>query len=131
MASISNVTIEEFTERENDDFQRNFVGAFMSDRTDPFLNFLKMMKRKEVHYPFTMLNTDRSNLPGNHWWSILDIYPKKQLFLLNSYGFLGFKNFIEKDDGGIINKILYNIKKFNENDNIVTLAVVMFSRKKL
>ena len=44
MAGISNVAIEEFIEEENDDFQRNFVG-------------------------FTILNTDRSNLSGTHWWS--------------------------------------------------------------
>ena len=48
MAGISNVTIEEFIEAENDDFQRNFVGVFLSDRTTPFLNFLKMMKKKAV-----------------------------------------------------------------------------------
>ena len=62
-----------------------------------------------------ILNTDRSNLPGTHWWSILNIYPKKQLF-----------SFIEQDDGDIINKILYNTKKFNKKDNIVTLVMVTF-----
>ena len=69
MAGISNVAIEEFIEEENDDFQRNFVGFFLSDRRTPFLNFLKMMKRKGGHYPFTILNTDRSNLSTTHWWS--------------------------------------------------------------
>ena len=28
MAGISNVTIEEFIEKDNDEFQRNFVGVF-------------------------------------------------------------------------------------------------------
>ena len=46
MAGISNVTIEEFIEEENDNFRRNFVGVFSSDRMAPFLNFLKMIKRK-------------------------------------------------------------------------------------
>ena len=36
--------------------------------------------------------------------NILNIYPKKQLFLFDSYGFLGFTVFIEQDDGDIINK---------------------------
>ena len=35
MAGISNVTIEEFIEEENDDFQRNFVGVFSCDTTTP------------------------------------------------------------------------------------------------
>ena len=104
MAGISNVTTEELIEDENDDFQGNFVGVFPSDRVTPFLNFLKMMKIKSSHYPFTILSKGRSNLPGTHWWSILNIYPKKQLFLFDSYGFLGFTVFIEQDDGDIINK---------------------------
>ena len=108
MAGISNVTIEDFIEEENDDFQRNFLGVFLSDRTTPFLNYLKMMKRKGSHYLFTTLNTDRSNLPGTHWWSILNIYPKKQLFFFESYAFLGFKAFIDQDDGDIMNKILFD-----------------------
>ena len=89
------------------------------------------MKRKDGNYPFMTLNTDRSNLPGTHWWDILNIYPKKQLFLFDSYDFSGFKAFIEQDDGDIINKILYDTKKFNKKDNIVTLITVTFSRKKL
>ena len=48
MAGISNVTIEEFIEEGNDDFQRNFFAVFSSVRTTPFLNFLKMMKKKPV-----------------------------------------------------------------------------------
>ena len=44
MAGISNVTIEEFIEKENDDFKRNFVSVFSSDRTTTFLNFIKMIK---------------------------------------------------------------------------------------
>ena len=108
MAGISNVTIEDFIEEENDDFQRNFLGVFLSDRMTPFLNYLKMMKRKGSHYLFTTLNTDRSNLPGTHWWSILNIYPKKQLFFFESYVFLGFKAFIDQDDGDIMNKILFD-----------------------
>ena len=60
MAGISNVTIEDFIEEENDDFQRNFLGVFLSDRTTPFLNYVKMMKRKGSHYLFTTLNTDKA-----------------------------------------------------------------------
>ena len=57
MAGISNVTIENFIEEENDDFQRNFVDVYSSNRTTPFLNFLKMIKRKGGRYPLVILNT--------------------------------------------------------------------------
>ena len=36
---------------------------------------------------------------------------------------------MEQDDGSVINKILYDTKKFNKKDNIVTLVTVTFSRK--
>ena len=49
------------------------------------------------------------------------------MFLFDSYGFLGFKAFIEQDDGIIINRILYDTKKLNEKDNIVTLVTVSIS----
>ena len=67
MAGIFNVTIEEFIEEENNDFQRNLVGVFLPDRRTSFLNFLKMMKRNGGHYPYMKLNIDRSNLLGTHW----------------------------------------------------------------
>ena len=76
-----------------------------------------------------MLNTDRSNFPGTHWWSILNILPKKQLFLFDSYGFIGFKVLIEQDDSNIINIILRNAKEFNKDGSIVTLITVTFSRE--
>ena len=55
--------------------------------------------------------------------------PKKQLFLFDSYGFLGFKAFVQQGHGDIINKILYDTKKFCKKDNIVTLVKVTFQEK--
>ena len=57
MAGKTNVTIKYFIEEENDDFQINFVGVFVSDRMIHVLNFLKIIKRKGDHYLFTILNT--------------------------------------------------------------------------
>ena len=66
MAGISNVTTDEFFEEEDDDFKQNFVGVFSSDKTTPFLNFLKMMKK--------------SNLPGTHGLGYINIYLKKHSY---------------------------------------------------
>ena len=57
------------------------------------------------------MNTSRKNHSGVHWWSILNIDPKKELFLFDSEGFEGFKVFILSDDKNIIDKILYNVKQ--------------------
>ena len=51
------------------------------------------------------------------------------MFLFDSYGFLDFKDFIEQDNGDIINKILYDTKKFDKKDSIVNLVTVTFSSK--
>lgn len=58
------------------------------------IKFLGLVKKKSSIYPFTFLNTDRSNLPETHWWSILIIYLSKQLFLFDSDGLTALKAFI-------------------------------------
>ena len=93
-------------------FREIVFSVFSSDRTTLFLNFLKMMKRKGSHFPFTIFITDRS-LPGTHWWSIPNIYFKNLLLLFDSYGFIGFKAFIEQDDSDIINRIFYETESRN------------------
>ena len=128
MAGISNVTIEEFIE-EDVGFPKNFVGVFSSNRMTPFLNFLKNDKKKKR--PLTFYD-------AKYRWKQLSRYSlvehtkhisKKAIVCIDSYDFLCFKSFIEQDDGSVINKILYDTKKFNKKDNIVTLVTVTFSRK--
>ena len=74
-----------------------------------------------------ILNTDRSNLPGTYWWSILNISPTKELLQFNSSGFTGLKTFIIQNDREIINKVLCVLKKFNNKDNILILISLKFS----
>ena len=46
----------------------------------------------------------------------LDIYPKKELLLLNNFDFSGFKKFIIDNDLSVIGKLLFNLQKFNKKD---------------
>ena len=73
------------------------------------------------------MNTDRSNKSGTHWWSFLDLHPKKIFFLFDSFGFECFKQFIMQDNRKILNKILPGIEKFKKNDNKFTLITLKFS----
>ena len=57
------------------------------------------------------MNTDRSNKKGTHWWSFLNLHPRKEISLFDSFGFEGFKEFIINDDRKALNKILFGIKK--------------------
>ena len=91
-----------------------------------------MIKEKRAKYLFAVFNTDRKNKPGTHWWSFLDIYPKKDLLLFDSFGFTGFKQFIVDNDESIIDKMLFNFKKINKKDiktNLVSLTFFIESFK--
>ena len=52
------------------------------------------MNEKSTQYLFIIMNTDRSDKKGTHWWSFLELHPKKEIFLLDSFGFNGFKKFL-------------------------------------
>ena len=89
MTCVTNVSTEKFIEEENDDIKK-FFGVILSNSVTPFINFYGLVKKKGSTYLFTILNTDRSNLPRTHWCSIL--------FLFDSCGFTGGKAFIIQDD---------------------------------
>ena len=57
-----------------------------------------MLMESGVQYPLIIINTDRSDKKGTHWWSFLDLFPQKEIFLSNSFGFEGFKEFIFQED---------------------------------
>ena len=56
-------------------------------------------------------------------------FPKKEIFLFNSFGFEGFKEFILQDDQNVVDKILHGIEQFNKKDNKITLITLGFSMK--
>ena len=86
-----------------------------------------MMKEKSTRYPFIIMNTNRSDKKGTHWWSFLDLHPKKEIFLFDSFGFDGFKEFLLQDDKKTLNKILYGIKKFEKKDSKITVMTLTFT----
>ena len=73
------------------------------------------------------MNTDRNNRKGEHWWSFLDLHEKKEIFLFDSFGFEGFKEFVLNDDKNILNKILYGLEKFQKKDSKITIISLKFS----
>ena len=86
-----------------------------------------MMNEKSTWYLFIIKNTDRSDRKGTHWWSFLDLHPKKEIFLFDSFGFDGFKEFLLQDDKKTLNKILYGIKGFKKRDSKITVITLTFS----
>ena len=82
-----------------------------------------------MRYPFIVMNTDRNDKNGTHWWSSLDLHPKKEIFLFDSFGFEGFKEFVLQNDQKVLNKLLCGIEKFNKRDNKITRITLKFSIK--
>ena len=84
MAGISNEAIDDFIEKVDDnDLKNNFIGVFPSNLTNKFISYHSIMKTKpKVKYPFIIMNTDRSDSDGTHWWSFLDCILKKIYFYL-------------------------------------------------
>ena len=126
MAGISNEAIEDFFEKVNDeDLKNNFIGVFPSNYINRFISYHSIMKdRSKAKYPFIIMNTDRSDRAGTHWWSFLDLHQKKEIFLFDSFGFEGFKKFIIDNDSKVLNKVLFGL---NKSDRKITLISVKFS----
>ena len=84
---ISNYQIENAVANVwDDDLTNNFVGVFPSNYMNKFIDHAAMMKEKGGKYPFIIGNTDAGSKQGTHWWSILDIEPKTDIFFFNSFG---------------------------------------------
>ena len=81
MSGISNFQIEDAIKKIGDeDRLNNFVGVFPSNHMYKFINHSAMLEEKKSKYPFIIANTDDSSEKGTHWWSILDIEPRNELF---------------------------------------------------
>ena len=85
------------------------------------------MMIEKNRYPFIIMNTDCSDKKGTHWWSFLDLHERKEIFLFDSFGFEGFKDFFIDNDRNMLNKILFEIEKFQKKDNKITLITLKFS----
>ena len=109
---LNNYQIDDFfKEEENEDFKKSYMGTYSIDSITIYINFFEIIKRRNAKYPFAIFNTDKENEPSVHWWSFVDIHPKNNLFLFDSFGLEGFKLFIVDNDQQIINELLYNFKK--------------------
>ena len=70
-----------------------------------FINYAAMTSEKKWKYPCVIANTDSSEEGGTHWWSILDVQPKQDIFFFDSFGLDGLKQFIIQDDGNFIENV--------------------------
>ena len=127
MGGISNFQIEEvFKKIDDEDLLENFVGVFPSNYMNKFINHTAMISDRGK-FPFIIANTDESDKPGAHWWSILDIEPKTDIFSFDIFGLDGLKHFIVQDDKPIVEKILLDTEQMDRSDNKITLCKIKFN----
>ena len=86
-----------------------------------------MVSEKKGKYPFIIANTDNSSKGGMHWWSILDIEPKADIFFFESFGLDGFKKFIIQDDKKVTENILFGTEQMPRTDDKITLVNISFN----
>ena len=120
MSGISNQTIKKIINEIDGDLKQNFVGVFPSNETFRFFKFKHLIREKKAPYPFMIMNTDRSKKEGEHWWSLLEISSKEKIFLFDSFGFIGLKEFIIDNGKQIIDQFFYGLdnesyKKVNKD----------------
>ena len=78
-------------------------------------------------FSFIIANTDASDRLGVHWWSIIDIEPRNDIFFFDSYGIEGLKHFIIQDDREIVDEILIGTEKIDRTDDKITLCKIKFN----
>ena len=110
----------------DEDLLENFVGVFPSNYMNRFINHATMISDRGK-FPFVIANTDASDKPGVHWWSILDIEPRTDIFFFDSFGLDGLKHFIITNDKPIVDKILLGTEQMNRSDDEITLFKIKFN----
>ena len=92
-----------------------------------FIDYETMASDKKGKCPFIIANTDSSDKSSTHWWSIMDIESRADLFIIDSFSEDGLKSFIIQDDKKEIEKILFGTEQLTKTDNKITLVNIKFS----
>ena len=101
--------------------KKKYIGVFSANYINKFSRFHDILMESGASYPFVIVNINRAVKKGTYWWSFLDLHLKKGIFFVDSFEFTGFKEFIMNGNKKIINRIFYDLKKFNVPDNKLTL----------
>ena len=102
------------------------MGVFPSSYMNKFVDHKMMISEINGKNPFLVANTDSARKQGTHWWNILDIEPKTDIFFFDSFGFDGSKAFIIQDKK-VIEKILFGTEQMTRTANKIALVNIRFN----
>ena len=104
MSGIDGAEIKRFiTNHGGEDMRKDFLGVYAADELRSLTGFRNKLSKNKHVIPFCIVNTDPIELPGQHWIALLNICPKQHIFIFDSYGELGYREFIRSDDEEILN----------------------------
>ena len=73
---ITNLEFNNFFENEEkQDIKNNYMGGYSMDSITRYINFYKVIKKRNGKYLFAIFDTDRHNKPGTQWRRFMDIHP--------------------------------------------------------
>ena len=106
--------------------KRNFCGTYAIDQL--VMDFVSCATRiedgKTAKLPFAVVNTDPIAESGTHWISFVHLQDQRSFFLFDSFGLLGFEQFVCTDDGDLLAEFL---SEFNtEKQNAISFYSFMF-----
>ena len=90
-----------FRDVDDPDINDNFMVVFPANHINRFIDYKSMISEIKGKYPFTIADKHSSDKNDTHWWSILDIEPKTDLFFY-TFGVHGLKSFIIQDNKKVI-----------------------------
>ena len=88
--------------------KRNYCGTYTIDQlvTDFVPCTTRIEAKKKAKLPFAVVNTDPIAESGTHWISFVRLQDHRSFFLFDSFGLLGFEQFIRTDDGDLLGMFL-------------------------
>ena len=69
----------------DDDVNDKFVGAFPSNHMNKFIDHASTISQKKGKYLFVVANADNCSKSGTHWWSVLDIERKTDIYFFSNH----------------------------------------------
>ena len=115
---ISEGELKNFIETHGSEFMKeNFIGVFAADEVSEYIDLAKNIKEKKCNQPFMFANTDTRENPGTHWWSIIAVEPKDELFFFDSFGKLGFSHFVIDNDKELIKQFVRVYLPYKKNNS--------------
>ena len=111
----------------DNDINNNSVGVFPWKNMNKFIDHKLMISEKREISVYYIVNTDSSSKGGTHWWSILDIEPKTDIFFFDSFGLDGLKKIIIQNDKKVIEKIMFRTEQMTRTDDKLTLVNFKFN----